>query len=151
MLDPLIDLAFNYMLEAGVIPTPPDELGGQELSVEFISVLAQAQKAIGTNSIDRFVNSLGMVAQFKPEVLDKLDSDKWADTYSDLLGVDPRLVIDDNTVKQIRQQRAQAQQAQAQQEALAQQSQNVKNLASADTSKQSALTDVLSAFSGYTG
>jgi hypothetical protein len=29
------------------------------LNVEFVSMLAQAQKAIGTNSIDRFVGNLG--------------------------------------------------------------------------------------------
>jgi hypothetical protein len=42
---------------------------------------------------DRFVGNLGVVASFKPDVLDKFDSDKWADIYSDQLGVDPELIV----------------------------------------------------------
>ena len=34
-------------------------------------MLAQAQRAVGTNSIDRFMGTLGQVAQYKPEVLDR--------------------------------------------------------------------------------
>ena len=64
-----------------------------ELSVEFVSMLAQAQRAIGTNSVDRYVNNMGMVAQMKPDVLDKFDSDAWADAYADMLGVDPKLIV----------------------------------------------------------
>ena len=30
----------------------PEEMQGMELNVEFVSMLAQAQRAIGTNSID---------------------------------------------------------------------------------------------------
>jgi hypothetical protein len=149
MLDPLIDLTFEYMLKAGIVPEPPQELQGQAIDVEYISMLAQAQRAIGTNSIDRFVNAVGMVAQAKPEVLDKLNADKWADVYSDLLGIDPRLVLDSDEVAAIREQRAKAQQQMQQQEAIAQQAQNAKNLAGADTSSKNALTDVMGMFSGY--
>ena len=91
LLDPLIDNTFNRMVEANAIPPAPDELQGHGANVEFVSMLAQAQRAIGTNSIDRYVNNMGMVAQMKPDVLDKFDSDVWADSYADMLGVDPKL------------------------------------------------------------
>ena len=45
---------------------------------------------MATNSIDRFITSLGMVAQVRPEVLDKFDPDRWADVYADALGIDPQ-------------------------------------------------------------
>src|SRR3569832_815757 len=89
LLDPLIEMTFKRMLTAGIVPPPPEELQGQELSVELVSMLAQAQRAIATNGVDRFVGNLGAIAQYKPEVLDKFDADKWADTYSDMLGVSP--------------------------------------------------------------
>lgn len=149
LLDPLIDITFNNMLEAGILPPPPDELQGMDINVEFVSMLAQAQRAVGTNSIDRFVNSLGMVAQFKPDVLDKLDADKWADTYADMLGVDPELVVPQDKVEEVRQQRAQAQQQQAQMEQINQASQAAKNLGSTPTGGNNALTDVINQFSGY--
>lgn len=149
LLDPLIDITFERLLTAGALPPPPPELQGQELQVEFVSMLAQAQRAIATNGIDRFVGNLGVIAQAKPDVLDKFDADQWVDVYSDMLGVDPSLVVADEQVALIRQQRAQAQ-AQAQQaEQAAMAAQTARDLSQADTAGQNALTDVAAAFSGY--
>jgi len=148
LLDPLIDNTFNRMLEVGLIPPAPEELQGMELNVEFVSMLAQAQRAIGTNSVDRYVNSMGMVAQMKPDVLDKLDSDAWADGYADMLGVDPKLIVAGERVAKIRQQRAEAQQAAAQAEAQNQAVENATKLNNSKTGEPS-LMDVMNQFSGY--
>lgn len=150
ILDPLIEMAFSRMVEAGIVPPAPQEMQGMELNVEFVSMLAQAQRAIATNSVDRFVGNLGAVAQLKPEVLDKLDADRWADAYADMLGIDPELIVPGEQVALIRQQRAEAQQQQAQAEQMAQAAESVQKLSAADTSGQNALTDVTRAFSGYT-
>ncbi|MDR0439474.1 MAG: phage head-tail adapter protein, partial [Candidatus Accumulibacter sp.] len=147
LLSPLIEMAFARMVEAGIVPPPPEELQGRELSVEFVSMLAQAQRAIATNSVDRFVMHLGAIAGFKPEVLDKFDSDRWADAYADMLGVDPELIISGEKVALIRQQRAQAQQAMQQAEMLQQGADAAQKLGSVDTSKPNALTDVTRQFS----
>jgi hypothetical protein len=150
ILDPLIEMTFARMVEAGIVPPPPEELQGMELNVEFVSMLAQAQRAIATNSVDRFVGSLGVVAGLKPEVLDKLDGDRWADSYADMLGIDPELIVPGERVALIRRQRAEAAQAQQQAALLNQGADTAAKLGSVDTSKQSALTDVTRAFSGYT-
>lgn len=149
LLGPLVNNTFDRLVESGILPVPPEELHGQEIEVEFVSMLAQAQRAIGTNSIDRFVMSLGSIAQFKPEVLDKFDQDQWADAYSDMLGVDPTMVVPNDKVAIIRQQRQQAMAQQQQQEAMAQQAKTVRDLSASDTSGQNALTDVLSNLQGY--
>lgn len=150
ILDPLIEMTFTRMLEAGVVPPPPQELQGMDLNVEFVSMLAQAQRAIATNSVDRFVANLGAVAQYKPDVLDKLDADRWADSYADMLGIDPELIVPGERVALIRQQRAQAQQAAQQAELLQQSAVTAKDLASAKTNEPNALTSVMDAFTGYT-
>lgn len=150
ILDPLIDMTFSRMVEAGIVPPPPEELQGIELNVEFVSMLAQAQRAIATNSVDRFVGNLGAIAQMKPEVLDKLDADRWADAYADMLGIDPELIVPGDKVALIRQQRADASEAQQQAALLNQGADTAQKLGSIDTSKQNALTDVTRAFSGYT-
>lgn len=149
ILDPLIEMTFSRMVEAGIVPPPPDELQGMELNVEFVSMLAQAQRAIATNSVDRFVGNLGAVAGIKPEVLDKFDADRWADAYADMLGIDPELIVPGEQVALIRKQRAEAAQAQQQAALLNQGADIAQKLGSVDTSKQSALTDVTRAFSGY--
>ncbi|MDR3005208.1 MAG: phage head-tail adapter protein [Acidovorax sp.] len=150
LLDPLIEMTFDQIMAAGIVPPPPEELQGHDINVELVSMLAQAQRAIGTNSIDRFVGNLGAVAQFKPEALDKFDADKWVDIYAESLGLDPQIIVPADQVQAIRQQRAQEQQAAQQAAMLNQGADTAQKLGSVDTSKQSALTDATAAFSGYT-
>ncbi|NBT59156.1 phage head-tail adapter protein, partial [bacterium] len=103
-----------------------------------------------TNAVDRFITTIGAVAQAKPDVLDKFDSDKWADVYSEMLGVDPELIVADDKVALIRQQRAQ-QQAQMQQAAMAQQAASAaKDMSQVNTQEKNGLTDLMNQFSGYT-
>jgi hypothetical protein len=109
-------------------------------------MLAHAQRAVGTNSIDRFVGNLGQIAQFKPDVLDKFDSDYWADAYSDMLGVDPQLIVASNQVALIRENRAKAQQAAQQQAQAPQAAAAAKDLSQVDPAR---MTDVMQMFSGY--
>lgn len=150
LLDPLIDMTFTRMLEAGIVPPAPPELQGMDLNVEFVSMLAQAQRAVATNSVDRYVANLGMISQYKPDVLDKFDSDRWADSYADMLGVDPELVVPGEQVALIRKGRAE-QQAQAAQLAAAEQAASAaQKLGSVRTDQPNALADATRAFSGYT-
>lgn len=116
LLQPLIDATFARIIETGIAPPPPEELQGQDLQVEFVSMLAQAQRAINVNSVDRFVANLGSIAAIKPNILDRFDEDAWVEHYSDVLGVDASLVVSGEQAAFIRQQRAQQMQAQAQNE-----------------------------------
>ena len=111
-LIPLIESTFKRMVAVGMLPPPPEELHGMQLNVNFVSMLAQAQRAVSTNSIDRFVGNLGQIATFSPGVIDKFDSDSWADIYSDVLGIDPNLITPADKVALIRKNRAEQQQAQ---------------------------------------
>lgn len=112
LLSPLIDAAFARVIETGMAPPPPPELAGLDLQIEYVSVLAQAQRAIAINGVDRFVGNLGAIAQIKPTILDRFDADAWVDIYADALGVDPNLIVAMETAAYVRQQRAQQQQAQ---------------------------------------
>jgi len=140
MLDPLINLTFNKALDAGMLPPPPPELQGMDLEVEYVSVLAQAQKSVGTASIDRLLGLVGQVAQFKPEVLDKINSDAIVNQYADMLGTDPQLVVPDKQVAELRAQRAQAQQQAQQQAMVPQQAQTAKVMSETSLDNDSALS-----------
>lgn len=123
LLSPLIERTFAHMVQAGVTPPLPDALHGQEVLIEYTSVLAQAQKMTMVNSQARFLQSLGMMAQLKPEVLDKFDADAAVDDLADSLGINPKTVVSGQNVALVRQQRREAAQAQfqAQQAMLVQQ------------------------------
>jgi len=118
LLDPLVETVFERLLEAGMLPPPPEEMQGVDLNIEYVSLLAQAQKSISVNGIDRFVANLGQIAKIKPDALDKFDSDRWVDVYSDKLGVDPELILSGDKVALIRASRAKQQQAIDQQQSL---------------------------------
>jgi hypothetical protein len=140
---PLIETVFERLLTAGMLPPPPEEMQGADLNIEYISILAQAQKAVSVNSVDRFVMSLGQIAAIKPDVLDKFDSDKWADQYSDALGVDPELIVEGKQVALIRQQRAQQQQAMAQQQAMMAMAETASKAGNISTSEGTMAGDIM--------
>ena len=149
MLDPLISLVFDRLVEYDMLPPLPEELQGVELNVDFISILAQSQKAVTTNAIDRFTNTLGVVAGIKPEVLDKFNADRWADLYADSLGIDAQLIVPAKTVEIIRQQRAEAQRQQAQMEQAQAMAATAKDAAAAQQIEPMQPQDISNLFSGY--
>lgn len=138
LLQPLIDATFARIVETGIAPPPPEELQGQDLQVEFVSMLAQAQRAISVNAVDRFVANLGSIAAIKPNILDRFDEDAWVEHYSDVLGVDASLVVASDKAAFIRQQRAQQMQAQAATEQAAQMASAAKDGAQAAATAQAA-------------
>lgn len=115
LLSPLIDITFERIVEAGLLTgprTPPPELEGVELKVEFVSVLAQAQRQVAAAGVDRLLSTVGQLAAVKPEILDKIDMDQVVDDYAEMFGVNPEIVIPDDQVAEIRAQRAQQMAAQ---------------------------------------
>lgn len=145
-LDPLIDRAFSIMVSKNLLPQPPDVMQGMPLRIEYISVMAQAQKSIGLGSLERFVGFVGGLAQAKPEALDKINVDQAIDSYAEMSGVSPTVVVPAEDVQQIREDRQQQiQQQQAMQMGMAA-AQGAKTLSEAQTADPS----VLSAMAGGT-
>lgn len=109
-----------------LFPPPPKELDGVDLKLELISVLAQAQKAVALQGIERFGMFVANAAMAQanagqaPTALDKVDMDQSIDEYALALGVPPTIVNSDEMVAAIRSDRAAAQ-AQAQKAAQAEQ------------------------------
>lgn len=152
MLNPLIDITFSRMVQAGILPPAPPELSGQNLQVDFVSTLAQAQQLVGLGSLDRYAMTIGSIAQMKPEVLDKFDADQFADVYAQRLGVDPSVLIADDKVAIIRKSR-QEQMAQQQQMAMMQpMADAAAKIGSIETEagNSNALADVMQSLTGYT-
>lgn len=146
MLDPAIDRTFAIAMRQGQIPIPPEELDGTELKVEYISILAQAQRMVTTGAIERLVGFAGEMSKVAPEAFDKIDADQAIDEYAEALGAPPTVVRSDEDVAALRAQRQQ-QQAQAQMAAMAQPaaqaSQAVKNLSEAPVGQDSTALDNL--------
>jgi hypothetical protein len=140
LLDPLIDITFDLHLKQNLIPPPPEELHGVALKVEYVSILAQAQKFVGRAGIDTFAGFCSQIVQLSPPTMDKLNLDQFVDVYADITGVPPTLVRTDEEVAEIRAGRAQEQQQQQQMAMMQQGALAAKDLSQAKLEG----TDVLS-------
>ena len=110
MLAVAVDRAFSIALRGGLLPEPPEDIEGEPLEVEFISVLAQAQKMMGMGQTERSLAFVGLVAQYQPDVIDKVDGDALVDDYWDRSAAPAAGLREPAMVEQIRAQRQQQQQ-----------------------------------------
>ena len=117
--------------------------------MEFISVLAQAQRAVASQGIDRLMGTVGQLAGMKPEILDKVDFDQVVDDYSDMFGVNPKLIVPDDVVANIRAQRAQAMQAEKTAAAMPATVDAIKTVGDTNLGGVQEAQDIMSSLMGY--
>ena len=103
---PLIDRTFELMRELDMLPPTPPELAGRRLRVEFVSLLAQAQKLVGMGAADRYLDMARRAAAAWPEALDCLNVDRLLDSYADSLGLPVSLTRPQEEREALRRERA---------------------------------------------
>ncbi len=119
LLDPILHRTFAIAGRAGVLPPPPREIAKAQYKVEYVSVLAQAQKLVNAQGMNAYLATAERVAAFAPEAMDRTDWDQYLEEYADMVNISGKIIRDDDAVTQIREQRqkaAQEQQAMAQQD-----------------------------------
>lgn len=134
LLDPLIEITFACARNAGIVPPPPEAMQNIEMDVDYVSIFAQAQKAVGINAMRQFFADVVSIAQAMPEALDMINTDETVRLTANAIGVDPRMLNNPDVVNKIRQQRAEQQQEQQQMAAAQQQANTMKTLSDVDTS-----------------
>lgn len=109
LFDPAIDRIHAVMSRRGMFDDlfadAPPEISGIELRVEYVSILAQAQKLVAVSSVERFVAFVGNIAAVRPDVLDRINWDEMIRHYGDILHIKPDLMLPDETVEKIREAR----------------------------------------------
>lgn len=115
-LGPIIDRTFNIMARSGLLPPAPPEIAGQNVEIEYVSILAQAQTAKQASGIERLLQLAGGLAGVDPAVMDNIDIDYLLAKYSSLMNNDPRLIRSPEQLTEIRLKRQQEAQAQQQAE-----------------------------------
>tara|TARA_R110000744_G_scaffold29151_3_gene69830 strand:- start:4690 stop:6438 length:1749 start_codon:yes stop_codon:yes gene_type:complete len=148
LLDPLLDDVFEYALEGGLLPPIPDALEGEDLEVEYVSLLAQAQQAVAASSLERVLGFAGNMSAMFPEIVDGVDADEALRQYSDILGTSPDVIISSAAVATKRKAKAEAEQAVHQREEAGKLAQSAKVLSETDTQNPNALTNLLGGLGG---
>lgn len=119
-LQPKLRRIFGILRRRGMIPPPPDSLKGMPLDIQFVSILALAQKSASTTGIEAMMKMTGELAQIKPDILDNVDFDEVLSEYNILLGNKQKILHGAKSVAQVRQARVQAQQKQQQMQEMMQ-------------------------------
>lgn len=151
LLDPLVTRTYLILNRAGVLPPAPPELQGHEVQIEYISILAQAQKMLSLSGIERGVMFVQNLAQLYPDVADVLKADDAAQKYFDAAGTPPDLVRSPEERLALRKQRqAERQAAQMAQAApaLNQMAQATRQLSDAKASSDNALGQLAAQLQG---
>jgi len=151
LFDPLVDIAFDAMLNARILPKPPPELQGQSINVEYISIMAQAMKLVGLPSIERTIGFIAQLGQAKPEAFDWINVRETIAAYRSMSGAPPKIINDAKVVEAIAAGRAQQQkmmQLAAAAKPAADAAGAVKDLADANTSGNNALTQIAARLQG---
>lgn len=144
-LNPIIERTYAILGRAGVFPPIPDEmaeeLNGQDVKIEYISPLAQAQKVSSLTSIEQYFAFLMSLAQGNPNILQKFNFEEAADYYGVNLGVPAKVIVSNDEYDAKLQQAQQAQQEQEEQAQMMQAAQLAPQMASAAKQATDAAND----------
>lgn len=138
VLSPLIRRTISVAAEQDLLPPPPDELvqelaRGADVRIEYVSVLALAQRLLGLGSMERFASIVASLAPDRNDPLwDKVDRDEFVDQVSDKLGLPPSVVRPDEVVAEHRLARARRAEQERQAAAVQQAAGTVRDLAQAN-------------------
>jgi hypothetical protein len=113
-LTPLLIRSWGLLRREGLIPEPPDQLGGAPLNPIFLSPQAMAQKLEEVDRMGQFELALQQAAATRPELMDIYDMDEAFRLRAELLGVPAKLVRGAKATGTIRDAALEAQLEQAQ-------------------------------------
>lgn len=114
IFDPILERVYDLMQnDFAIVPPAPDAIANSDLKIEYVSILAQAQKQAGLSNLNHFLAIAGQVVAQFPDSIIKINSDEVIDTLATISPVNPSIVRSDDEVAAIRRQaQEQAQQAQ---------------------------------------
>jgi len=105
LLNPLIERTFELMIENGRIKEFPEKLAGKEIKIEYISLLAQAQKMIGLSALERTTSFVASISPLNPAILDMFNIEEAVKSHAMMTGVDPNILRNEEEILRIRKER----------------------------------------------
>jgi hypothetical protein len=116
-LEPVLEDLFASEITFKKLDAPPSAIASSDLAVDFISPLAMIQKrAHELSTTKAFMAEILPLAEIRPDVLDKIDIDKYVDVVADAGSVNQKVIRKDSDVADIRKARIDQQNALAKQQ-----------------------------------
>lgn len=142
-LNPDTDLEIHYLNQVGLIPPLPKEGQGKPLKVEYVSLMAQAQKLVGVAGQERFLSFVGSLVGMYPEVRYKVNAFAAVNDYGDMMGVPANILVEDDQAQAKVDAEMQAKQQAAQAQMAGNAADAAKQLSETDMSTDNMLTRVM--------
>jgi hypothetical protein len=147
-LAPIVERVFAILARQGKLPPPPAELQNVEYKIDFVSLLAQAQRLIGAQSMQSYLGLAERVALVDPGSVNKTNWDKFLEESGDMVSLPSKVVRTDDEVGAIRKQLAEQAAAEQQQIAMAQGVDNAQKLGNTPSGDGTALDKMESEMEG---
>lgn len=143
LLDGLVDRSFHILQRREIFPDPPEALAGRDLRVDYLSVMAQAQKISSVQGLERLAGFIAEISQLDPDVAKSLDTYAAVVRFAEATGTDPDVLRSLAAVQQMAQQAQQQEQLQQGIAAAEPLTKAAKNASQADLSGQNALAALM--------
>jgi hypothetical protein len=127
-LRPLIDRVFNIMMRRGIIKKDdiPQVLRGRKIDVKYSSMIAKSQRLQDGQNIMRTLQAATPFINLDASVADNINGDAALRVLGEVYGLPQQILRNEDDVKHIREQRAQAQQKMIEEQQQAQQIDNAQ-------------------------
>lgn len=133
-LNHVIDWVFEECISLDILPEPPVEIMGANMDIEFVSTLAQAQKAVKISAMERFTTfTINLAQSLDPALKSKLNANKIIDDYADFANISPEQIV---PTKEIEKQKKKDEDTQNQKQMIEQvkdSTEIIKNIAGVDS------------------
>ncbi len=133
-LNQIMAWVFSECMMLKIIPEPPSDIMGANIDIEFVSTLAQAQKAVKISAMERFTTfTINLAQSLDPSLKMKLNANKIVDDYADYVNISPEQLVPSRDVEKNKQ-KIQEQETQKEQiEQMKTGSEIIKNIAGTDS------------------
>ncbi len=130
----VIDWVFSQCINHDLLPEPPAAIMGANMDIEFVSTLAQAQKAAKISAMERFTTfSLNLAQSLDPSVKNKLNATKIIDDYADYANISPEQLLPDFEVRKLKDKQEKLDSQKQAVEQIKNGSEIIKNIAGSDS------------------
>lgn len=133
-LNVIIDWVFQECINLNILPEPPVEIMGVNMDIEFVSTLAQAQKATKISAMERFTTfTVNLANSLDPALTKKINANKMVDDYADYANISPEQIVPTRDVEKQKQKDEESKKQQQAMEQIKQGSEIIQNIAGTDS------------------
>lgn len=132
-LSQILSWTYSECARLKILPEPPHEIIGADMDIEFVSTLAQAQKAVKISAMERFTTfTINLAQSLDPSIKNKLNANKIIDDYADFANISPEQIVPTREVEMLKQKNEDNQNEKQKIEQVKQGSEIIKNIAGSE-------------------